>query len=299
MIRNTITRPVRTVTGFVSGFRYPAVAAFFILRHPSLWPWCVLPILINIVVILFLWSWTGDYSHQLLTAHVSDAPGWYWEALRMGAKVLAFIVRAIVTLVAFVVVGTIAAVPFNDFLSEQTDKLAGGWRDPRPFSLKRTAWELFITGIQEGKRMTLFLLIIIPLFAMSFIPVLAPFSFAAKLIVSAIFFTADYVSYPMERRGALLFRHKLLVARRYLFPSLGFGLAVTCIALIPVINFLFFPLAVVGGTLLFNDLVRQYGDSFRQGMPARFNPYGPPDLTPAPADPARTLPDQRRSRRRR
>lgn len=298
MIRKSLTQPVRTVTGFVSGFRYPAVAAFFILRHPSLWPWCVLPVIINIVVIVLLWGWTGDFSHQLLTTHVSDAPGWYWDWLRMGAKILAFIVRAIVTLVAFVVVGTIAAVPFNDFLSEQTDKLAGGWRDPRPFSLKRTAWELFITGIQEGKRMTLFLLIIIPLFAMSFIPVLAPFSFAAKLIVTALFFTADYVSYPMERRGALLFRHKLLVARRYLFPSLGFGLAVTCIALIPVVNFLFFPLAVVGGTLLFNDLVRQYGDNFRRGMPERFNPYGPPGMA-SPAAPApRAIPENHHSRRR-
>lgn len=276
MIGKVITRPVRTVSGFAGGFRYPMVAALFIVRHPSLWPWCILPVLINTIVLIGLWIWTGHYSDQLLAAHVPAGDAWYLVILQMGAKVLAFIARAIITLVCFVVVGTLAAVPFNDLLSEQTDKLAGGWEDPRPFSPRRVAWELLVTGAQEGKRMTVYLLLIVPLFAMSFIPVLAPFSFALKLIVTALFFTSDYISYPMERRGALLWRYKFLVARRYLFPSLGFGLAVTGIAIIPVINFMFFPLAVVGGTLLFNDLVRQHGDQFRLGLPARFNLHGPP-----------------------
>lgn len=282
MIHQIITRPVRTVSGFASGFRYPLVAAVFILRHPSLWPWCILPILINIVVIVGLWLWTGHYSHHLLATHVSDAAGWWWEILRKSAAVLAFVARVVVTLISFVIVGTLAAVPFNDLLSEQTDKVAGGWTDPRPFSLRRVMWELSVTGLQESKRMIMFLLIIIPLFALSFIPVLAPFALAIKLIVTALFLTSDYISYPMERRGALLFRYKFYVARRYLFPSLGFGLAVTGIALIPVINFLFFPLAVVGGTLLFNDLVRQYGDGIRTGLPERFNPYGPPGVVVEP-----------------
>ncbi len=276
MIRQTLTAPVRTVGGFASGFRYPLIAAFFILRHPTLWPWCIIPLLINTVAVIALWIWTGNYSSELLAAHLPAGEAWYWELLRKAAGFLAFVFRVIVTLVAFVIVGSLAALPFNDLLSEQTDKLAGGWNDPRPFSPRRMAWELMVTGVQEIKRMTIFIMIIVPLFALSFIPVLAPFTFAIKLIVTALFFTSDYISYPMERRGALLFRHKISVARRYIVPSLGFGLAVTCIALIPLINFLFFPLAVVGGTLLFNDLVRQYGDQFRVGLPPHFNPYGPP-----------------------
>lgn len=276
MIKQIVARPARTVSGFAGGFRYPLVAAVFILRHPSLWPWCIIPVIINIIVLVLLWNWSGDYSAQLLATHVSDASGWFWDWVRKGADVLAFIGRIIVTLVAFVVVGTFAALPFNDLLSEHTDKLAGGWTDPRPFSMSRTVWELTVTGVQEGKRMTLFLLIIIPLFALSFIPILAPFALALKLIVTAMFFTSDYLSYPMERRGALLFRHKFMISRRYFFPSLGFGMAVTCLALVPIVNFMFFPLAVVGGTLLFSDLVRQHGDNLRRGLPPRFNPYGPP-----------------------
>ncbi len=279
MIKQIVTRPARTVTGFAGGFRYPLVAGLFIMRHPSLWPWCIVPVIINIIVLVLVWNWTGDYSAQLLASYVTDAAGWFWDWVRKGAGVVAFVGRVIVSLVAFVVVGTFAALPFNDLLSEKTDRLAGGWTDPRPFSLPRTVWELTVTGMQEGKRMTLFLMIIIPLFALSFIPVLAPFALVLKLIVTALFFTSDYLSYPMERRGALLFRHKFLIARRYFFPSLGFGMAVTCLALVPIVNFMFFPLAVVGGTLLFSDLVRQHGDNLRRGMPPRFNPYGPP-VTP-------------------
>lgn len=275
-VKRTILQPVRTVSGFVSGFRYPLVAAFFIVRHPSLWPWCALPVIINVLVIVGLWMWTGHFSAELLAAYVTDAEGWFWEILRKAAALLVFLARVVITLIAFVLVGTMAALPFNDLLSEQTDKLAGGWVDDRPFSLRRTVAELTITGLQEVKRLTMFLLIIAPLFLLSFIPVFAPFTLTLKVIATAIFFTADYLSYPMERRGALLFRHKFLIARRYFIPSLGFGCAVTCLALIPLINFLFFPLAVVGGTLLFSDLARQHGDGMRVGLPDRFNPYGPP-----------------------
>lgn len=290
MIRNVITRPVRTVSGFAGGFRYPLIAAFFIIRHASLWPWCIIPVLINIVVLYFFWGWTGSFSNQLLQTYITDDPGWWWEILRKGAWALAFFLRLIVTVLAFVIVGSLIAVPFNDLLSEQTDKLASGWKDPRPFSAARTARELTITGFQEIKRMALFLAIIIPLFALEFIPLLAPFALAIKLTVTALFFTSDYISYPMERRGALLFRHKFMIARRYLFPSLGFGLAVTCIAFIPIVNFLFFPLAVVGGTLLFGDLLRQHGSHFSDGLPIYFNPDGPPGtpktiIKPTPSAP--------------
>ena len=277
-IQKIVTSPIRTVGGFASGFRYPIIAAFYILRHPSLWPWCVIPVIVNIVVLVILWHFTGKYSQQLLAEHVTTAPGWYWDWLRKGAEVLALVARAVVTLVAFVVVGTFAALPFNDLLSEQTDKLAGNWRDPRPFNPLRIGWELAVTGAQEGKRMTMYLILIVPLFLLSFIPILAPITLTLKVIVTAMFFTTDYLSYPMERRGALMFRDKFRLARRYFFPSLGFGCAVTLMALVPVVNFMFFPLAVVGGTLLFTDLVRQHGEEMTRGLPARFNLYGPPGM---------------------
>src|SRR5688572_4588930 len=105
VIRQIITSPVRTVGGFASGFRYPLVAALFILRHPTLWPWCILPVLINIIVLVLVWMWTGTYSDQLLDAYVTDASGWFWEAVRKSAQILALLGRVVVTLVAFVVVG--------------------------------------------------------------------------------------------------------------------------------------------------------------------------------------------------
>jgi uncharacterized protein involved in cysteine biosynthesis len=233
-------------------------------------------------VLLFLWHWTGDYSAHYLATHVTEAAGWYWDIVRKSAAALALVARVVITLVTFVVVGTFAALPFNDLLSEQTDKLAGGWRDPRPFSPFRMGWELAVTGAQEGKRMSMYLVLIVPLFLLSFIPILAPFTLTLKVVITALFFTTDYLSYPMERRGALLFKHKFSITRRYFFPSLGFGCAVTCLALVPVVNFMFFPLAVVGGTLLFSDLVRQHGEEMRRGLPARFNPYGPPGVISPP-----------------
>jgi uncharacterized protein involved in cysteine biosynthesis len=86
------------------------------------------------------------------------------------------------------------------------------------------------------------------------VPVLTPFTTAAQLFLAAMFFAVDYLSYPLERRGVLLARDKKAFANNHFGASLGFGAMMTLIALIPFVNFLFLPLGVVGGTLLFADL---------------------------------------------
>jgi uncharacterized protein involved in cysteine biosynthesis len=111
-----------------------------------------------------------------------------------------------------------------------------------------------VTLAQEGKRLIGYGILAALLFALSFIPVLTPFTTAAQLFLASMFFAVDYLSYPLERRGVLLVRDKKAFARLHFGASLGFGATMTLIAFIPLVNFLFLPLGVVGGTLLFADL---------------------------------------------
>jgi hypothetical protein len=94
-----------------------------------------------------------------------------------------------------------------------------------------------------------------------------------KLLTTAMFFATDYLSYPLERRGALLFKDKMRFARKVTPISLGFGCAITIIFLIPFVNFVFFPLAVVGGTLLFADLIESEPWRLAEGMPETFQKH--------------------------
>lgn len=248
-----------SIRGLSDGIFYPIKALWFIIRHPSVWPWCIVPVIINIAVLYFSWGWLTEFLGSIFGSYFVGN-SWWESGLRYVMTFLSFMIRIAAMLVLFIVVGTVAALPFNDFLSEQTDKIANRWADPLPFSIRRTIKALTVTLLQEVKRLSVYVIIITPLFLLSFIPIFAPFTLAIKLIITALFFATDFLSYPLERRGVLLFREKMKFARRYGAVSVGFGLGVTCLAMIPLINFLLFPLAVVGGTLMFGDITRQNAD---------------------------------------
>lgn len=258
-----IRQPSNPVFGFAQGLQYPIKAIVFILKSPSLWPWCIIPLIINVTVLWFSWSWLTNYSNDYINAYTSST-GFWASVLRYALVVVAFVIRVLAVVIMFIIVGSIAALPFNDFLSEKTDKLANNWVDPNPFNTLVFVKNLLVTLLQEIKRISIFLLILMPLFFVSFIPIIAPFAIAVKLLVTAMFFATDYLSYPLERRGTLLFKDKMRFAKTYSHISIGFGLAVTCIALIPLVNFLLFPLAVVGGTLMYGDLERYSRHNLKQ-----------------------------------
>lgn len=280
MIQRTVTSPVRYVGGAVAGAHYPLRAGFFILRHPSLWPYCIIPIIINVAILVGVWQLTGTYSEQWLQQNLAGEK--WWEAvLHKLAQWMALLLRVIATLIAFVVVGNMASVPFNDFLSERTDRLVTGWKEPPGLTLSRRVLGLLVTIGQEAKRLGMYGAMAVSLFLLSFIPPLAPFAAAAQLYLSSMFFAMDYFSYPLERRGLLLLKEKKAFARQHLGTSLGFGGVMTLIALIPIVNFLFFPLGVVGGTLLFADISGERRRHASGAAPADAIPPPPPVATAA------------------
>ncbi|MGI8904912.1 MAG: EI24 domain-containing protein [Candidatus Sumerlaeaceae bacterium] len=264
--------PVRHVGGFFSGVHYPLRAAIFILRHPSLWPYCVIPLLINTALVIGLVFWLHGYTDTWFEHHLTGT-SWYWVALRKAAEWFSVVLVIVAALIAFVILGSLVALPFNDLLSERADKIVTGWRDTSQHGVGRKAWHLVVTLVQESKRLSVYGILAALLLVLSFVPPLAPFTTAAQLFLAAMFFAVDYLSYPLERRGVLLARDKKAFAHSHFGASLGFGATMTLIALIPLVNFLFLPLGVVGGTLLFADLA---GENQRQR----------PDTVPPPPPPA-------------
>jgi CysZ protein len=232
--------------------RYPFKALLFIVRHPSVWPLCLLPILINTVLIILVWRWTGGLADEWLRTHL-QGDVWYWKALHTGAVVVAFVLRMLIAIASFVIFGNLAALPFNDLLSERVDKLLG-WRDERGLSWWARTGEFAKTVVQELLRITVYGLGMLALIILSFVPLMTPFAAAGQFLLSAQFLALDYMSYPLERRGFLLLKEKLEFSRAHARESLFFGAAVALVGFIPLVNCLFIPLGVVGGTLLHSDL---------------------------------------------
>ena len=72
-------------------------------------------------------------------------------------------------------------------------------------------------------------------------------------VLTSYMFAYEYLGYPMDRRR-FSFSQKKRFLRSHLSSVMGFGLGNLVVASIPVINLLFIPAAVVGGTLLFLDV---------------------------------------------
>ena len=252
---------------FIDGAKAPARGLGFILAHPSLWPLCAVPLLINAVVLVGLWWWLGWLTgHWMAGRFEGDA--WYLALARGALWLLLLVFRLVMTLVAFVVVGNLVAAPFSDLLSERVDRMVSGWRDDQPFG-PAALWRLFVrTPLLELSRVALYAVIVLALFVLSFIALLTPFTLLAQLGVAAWFVALDNYSYPLERRGKWRLREKFAFVREHTAPSLGFGAAMALLGLVPLVNFVFIPLGVVGGMLLYADLAGQTdGVSARPPMP--------------------------------
>ncbi|GIX43866.1 MAG: hypothetical protein D6691_11200 [Candidatus Hydrogenedentota bacterium] len=241
-------------TGFFGGVSQFLRAPWFILRHPSLWVWCLTPLAINIVVVVLTWWGVGHLTEQMMPAGLEGSQ-WWAVALRWILEAIFFVARLLFAFVAFLIIGSVVAAPFNELLSQRTETLLRG-RAGGGEGTNASAWlrQALVIIREELRRLALYLGISLGILGLSFVGVAAPIVPPLQLLVTAVFIALDYLAYPLERRGVLLLRDKLAFVRSHLAACLGFGLLMALVGLIPVINLFFFPIGAVGGTLLFSKL---------------------------------------------
>ncbi len=101
----------------------------------------------------------------------------------------------------------------------------------------------------EARKISYFLLRAVPLLLLFLIPginIVAPFLWLA---FSAWFLTLEYADYPMSNHG-YSFNWQLQRMKRRRMTALGFGGGLTLLMMIPLLNFLAMPAAVIGATRL-------------------------------------------------
>jgi len=86
------------------------------------------------------------------------------------------------------------------------------------------------------------------------VPTGAPVWASAGVVWTALFACAEYLDPPLARRGGSFVEVRQVLARRTAL-ALGFGLVVTVLLWVPLLNLFLMPLAVVAGTLLHRSLV--------------------------------------------
>jgi len=235
---------------FVKGASYVPRGLWFLLRHPRAWPFAALPLLVNgLLLVGFLFGAWHLHDDAMGWIGPEDPAGWLVVPLWIGA----FLVVVLGAVLATLLLGGILAGPFQEKLSEVIEGLASDSPHvEEELSLRSLAMDAL--GAMRGatERLGLFVLFVIPLMALSLVPVVGLLGLAL-LYCWSVFFLALQFSDPYLARRKLPRMEKITRLREQLAMSMGFGVALTLLMLVPLLQIVLSPALVAGGTLMWVD----------------------------------------------
>ena len=212
-------------------------------------PFVLLPAALTVAIAgggsLLAYQWAADF-----VARHSAGHGAIWGAVVWLFMVLFVIGTAYVLYVASCLLAT---APFAGVLSERAELAHTGQKvTPQTWG---SAMALSARGLGQAiLGVLLYLLIAVPLFVLHWVvPVVAPLLWIVGVVQTALFFAFDAFNEPLHRRGNS-FGNKWRFIGTHLAESLGFGVGVALLMVVPFLSVIVTPVAVVGGTLLYLDL---------------------------------------------
>ncbi len=150
---------------------------------------------------------------------------------------------------SFSIIANILAAPFNGLLAEAVEtKLLG--QSPPNLSWQEIAKDAPKLIWNEIRKLMYVLLWMVPLFILSWIPILNIISPVLWIAFSSWMLAIDYHDYPMGNHQ-LKFPEQRALLKQKRSLALGFGLATLGATMIPLVNFLVIPAAVAGATALY------------------------------------------------
>lgn len=241
-------------TQIKTGFFLPFRSARFLFRNTELLPFVIMPALINMILFgiaaFFLVGNIGDVVDWLWTKPIGEG---FFEYLLLALWYVVYVVAiAVALLVSYAVVlvaGGLVASPFNDILSERTERILTGV-DEMPEPEEGVVGQILRSVVSSGSIALTYVVIMVPILLLNLIPGLG--NAAATILgggVSAFFLALEYTD-PVLERYRFRVRDKFGMIRAKLPLTGSFGLGTSLLLWIPLLNFLCMPIAVIGGTSL-------------------------------------------------
>jgi CysZ protein len=164
----------------------------------------------------------------------------------VGLAVLALYVALVV--LTFAALANLVGQPFYERIVDRVEAGLGG---PAPTRAERPWWRSLPAATLESITLLLLtLLCSLPVFLVGLVPVVGQAAaLVAGALVSGFFLAIELLGIPLERRG-LGPAERFRWAWRHRDLTLGFGVAAFLLFLVPLMNLVAMPAAVVGGTLL-------------------------------------------------
>ncbi|MFH1873897.1 MAG: EI24 domain-containing protein [Pseudomonadota bacterium] len=252
-----------TFKDFFIGINYIFKGFRYLIAHPRLWPWALLPTLINLALLALMLGvfihYYGDIygwlSAHILKINITDATAWYWHILNgllwvvnLLFQLLIIVLSLVVLLIVSYAAGLIIAAPFNDALSERVEIMITG-QEPEPFRWKKFIADLFRIIKIESIKALILIAIPVVLFVLNIIPVIGGFLYVfLTFLFGAWDLGFTYADLPMGRKIVPL-KMRIAFARKYKWGLIGLGAGF----IIPFFNLICVSPMVVGGTLFYVD----------------------------------------------
>jgi len=256
----TTRKTPNPVKRFILGFSAPLRGAGFLLKHPRLLKYTIIPTIINIVLVVSFYLLSMFFLLRLLDRWIPAADAWYWGILSWIVAILLMLVFLLVAVVFFYIIAGVIYVPFNELLSIKVEELIKKNRRDETFSIRVMTLDIWLSITNELKRTFLYLTTMGALFVLNLLPVVGSGIYIIIAgVITPLFLAYDFMDHPLGRRR-LLFREKRKFIAKNFITMMGFGVAVFIFLFIPFINFVMLPLNAAGATLLFCEIERWQGE---------------------------------------
>lgn len=219
------------------------------LPDPEIRPFVLVPLLTNIILfvaaIWMLFSNFGGWVDAMITTFLPD-----WEWLQF-LEYLLWPLMALLVIVCvyygFSIVANIIAAPFNGFLSEKVEKCLRG------DVITDDGWQAVLALIpravgRELAKLAYYLPRILFLLLLSFVPVINLVIPFLLLLFGAWMMAIQYCDYPMDN-NKVSFKNMKLMLKGDRLTSIGFGGLIQLGMMVPLLNLIIMPAAVVGATI--------------------------------------------------
>lgn len=228
---------------FIRGFK-AIFAGFGLIIKPKIRRFIILPLLINTVLfasIIYLGASSfSEWVNSIIPAWLTWLNWLIWPVF--------FVLCLTVVFFLFSIVANLIGSPFNGMLAEQVEYLLS--EEKPALATKPLSQEVTEALKGEAKKLQYFILRAIPLFLLFFIPVIQAFAPFIWFLFGAWMLAKEYFDYPMANHGLTFTAQRALIKQKRAL-GFGFGVAVMCLTLIPIINFIAMPVAVCAATRLY------------------------------------------------
>jgi len=248
--------PARSISAaFGEGLSAPWLGFRYMARHPGLWRYGVIPVLLNLLIttlLLVLLVVVAVLFFSKLHPWFDD--GWLWRLAEIlfGLLLLAAVLG--LALVAYLVLQGILCGHFYGKLARQVELQLG----VRPEEIKEVP---FSYQVADTLRDVGFLAVVnAACIAVQIVPGIGSIlGVSAGYYFNCFTFGLDFFDHPLALRGVRR-REKRAFAKRHRAHTLGLGTAVLALTLLPVINAVLLTTAVTGAVLLHRQLAALHAD---------------------------------------